>query len=126
MTATDGDTTTLTYELGGPDADLFNFNTRTGQIRTKVLLDREDPRCYEDSPNANRCIYYVTVTVVDGVGGSDATGVTIEVDNRTEAPSAPARPTVRATEKASTSLDVSWNPPANKGPDIVDYDVGVP
>ena len=46
--------------------------------------------------------YHVTVTVVDGAGGSDAIGVTIEVNNRTEAPSAPARPTVRATEKSST------------------------
>ena len=36
VTATDGDTTTLTYDLDGPGADLFNFNTRTGQIRTKA------------------------------------------------------------------------------------------
>ena len=36
VTATDRDTTTLTYDMDGPDADLFNFNTRTGQIRTKA------------------------------------------------------------------------------------------
>ena len=36
VTATDGDTTTLTYSLVGPDEDLFNFNTRSGQIRTKA------------------------------------------------------------------------------------------
>ena len=65
----------------------------------------------------------MTVTVVDGAGGSDAIGVTIEVEDRTEAPSAPARPTVRATEKSSTSLDVSWNAPANTGPAITSYDV---
>ena len=124
VTAADEDTTTLTYGLGGPDADLFNFNTQSGQIRTKAPLNHEDPRCYDDSdPNATKCRYYVTVTVVDGVGGSDATGVTIEVEDRTENPSAPARPTVRATEKLSTSLDVSWNAPANTGPDIVSYDV---
>ena len=49
------------------------------------------------------------MTVVDGAGGSDATGVTVSrSSDRTEAPSAPNRPTVRATEKSSTSLDVSW------------------
>ena len=31
---------------------------------------------------ATECIYRVTVTVVDGAGGSDATGVNIEVDDR--------------------------------------------
>ena len=49
VTATDGDTTTLTYQLGGPDADLFNFDTRSGQIRTKAPLNHEDPRCYDDT-----------------------------------------------------------------------------
>ena len=124
VTATDGDTTTLTYSLGGPDADLFNFNTRSGQIRTKNPLNHEDPRCYDDSIlNATTCRYYVTVTVVDGAGGSDAIGVTIVVNDRTEAPSAPARPTVRATEKSSTGLDVSWDAPTNTGPAITSYEV---
>ena len=125
VTATDQDTTTLTYDLGGPHADLFNFNTRSGQIRTKAPLNHEDARCgYVDGATpATQCIYRVTVTVVDGAGGSDATGVNIEVDDRDEAPLAPARPTVRATEKSSTSLDVSWNAPANTGPAITTYDV---
>ena len=39
VTATDGDTTTLTYELGGPHVDLFSFDTRSGQIRTKAPLE---------------------------------------------------------------------------------------
>ena len=127
VTATDGDTTTLTYSLGGPDADLFNFNTRSGQIRTKSPLNHEDPRCYVENSttdtNETSCFYYVTVTVVDGAGGSDAIGVTIVVNDRTEAPSAPARPTVRATEKFSTRLDVSWDAPTNTGPAITSYDV---
>ena len=128
VTATDQDTTTLTYRLEGPDADLFNFNTRTGQIRTKVLLNHEDPRCYvDDAPNdpnnTTSCNYYVTVVVVDGAGGSDATGVTIAVEDSTETPLAPARPTVRATENSSTSLDVSWNESGNKGPAITSYEV---
>ena len=122
VTATDADTTTLTYALGGPHADLFNFNTRSGQIQTKAPLNHEDPRCgYNNSANPTTCIYRVTVTVVDGAGGSAATRVDVEVDDETEASSAPARPTVRATEKSSTSLSVSWNAPDNAGPPITAY-----
>ena len=65
----------------------------------------------------------MTVIVTDGAGGSDAAGVNIQVGDKFEEPSAPARPTVRATEKSSTSLDVSWNAPQNTGPDIVSYEV---
>ena len=123
VSATDGDTTTLTYELGGPHADLFSFDTGKGQIRTKAPLNHEDARCGyvdRDSP-ATECIYRVTVVVVDRAGGSDATRVNIEVEDRVEPASAPARPTVRATEKSSTSLDVSWNAPDNMGPPITGY-----
>ncbi len=125
VTATDGDTTTLTYGLEGPHADLFSFDTRSGQIRTKAPLNHEDPRCgYVDGATpSTSCIYRVTVTVVDRAGGSDATGVTIEVEDRMEPASAPARPTVRATEKSSTSLDVSWDAPENKGSPITGYTV---
>ena len=127
VTATDGDTTTLTYRMDGPDADLFNFNTRTGQIRTKAPLNHEDPRCGYVAPvnqnDTTTCTYRVTVIVVDGAGGSDATGVNIQVGDKTEAASAPNRPTVRATEKSSTRLDVSWNAPTNTGPAITTYDV---
>ena len=72
------------------------------------------------------CIYRVTVTVDDRAGGSDALAVKIEVEDKNEPPSAPARPTIRATEKSSTSLDVSWNAPENTGPPITSYDRAVP
>ena len=125
VSATDLDTTTLTYRLEGPHAGLFNFNTRTGQIRTKAPLNHEDPRCgyIERTSPPTQCTYRVTVIVVDGAGGSDATGVNVQVGDRIEPASAPARPTVRATEKSSTSLDVTWSAPQNMGPDIVNYDV---
>ncbi|MCY4669232.1 MAG: fibronectin type III domain-containing protein, partial [Rhodococcus sp.] len=125
VTATDADTTTLTYGLEGPHADLFSFDTRSGQIRTKAPLNHEDARCGyvepADPATATTCTYRVTVTVVDRAGGSDAILVNIEVDDRDEPPSAPARPTVRATEDSSTSLDVSWNAPDNTGPPITSY-----
>ncbi len=123
VTATDHDTITLRYDLDGPDKDLFNFNTQTGQILTKAPLNHEDPRCYNGEASPSTCQYYVTVIVIDRVGGSDATGVTINVGDVTEIPSAPARPTVRATENSSTKLNVTWTAPENMGPGIVDYDV---
>ena len=124
VTATDGDTTTLTYEFDGPHADLFSFDTRSAQIRTKAPLNHEDARCgYVDGANQTQCIYRVTVIVTDGAGGSDATRVNIKVEDKDEPASAPARPTVRATEKSSTSLDVSWDEPTNMGPPITGYNV---
>ena len=45
VTATDADTTTLIYGLEGPHADLFSFDTRSGQIRTKAPLNHEDAQC---------------------------------------------------------------------------------
>ena len=118
------DDNVLTYRLDGPDAELFDFVTSSGQIRTKASLNHEDPRCYDDSnPSSTTCFYYVTVAVFDGQGGSDARPVRISVRDRSEAPEQPARPTVRATEKSSRSLDVSWNEPRNPGPPITGYEI---
>ena len=126
VTAADRDTTTLTYRLDGPDAGLFNFNTRTAQIRTKAALNHEDPRCGYVDGATTTCIYRVTVIVSDSVGGSDATGVNIQVSDTTESPSTPARPTVRGKEKSSTSLVVKWSAPANPGPPHYRLQRGVP
>ena len=129
VTASDQDTTTLTYTLNGPDAGLFNFDTRSAQIRTKASLNHEDQRCGYVDPNPDTptsttaCTYRVTVIVVDKAGGSDATGVNILITDTIEAPSTPARPTVRAKEKTSTSIVVTWSAPANPGPPITGYDV---
>ena len=82
-------------------------------------MSRTTPVTHTDTD----CFYYVTVSVFDGAGGSDARPVKIEVRDRSEAPDAPARPTVRATEKSSRSLDVSWNEPRNPGPPITGYEI---
>ena len=104
----------LAYRLYGPDANSFDLQASTGQIRTKrgVVYN------YEKKATLN-----VTVTVSDGQGGSDARAVTINVTNVPEAPEAPARPTVRATKGSSRSLDVSWEEPDNIGPAITRYDM---
>ena len=104
----------LTYGLHGPDAESFDLHATSGQIRTKrgVAYDSE-----------TKATLRVTMTVSDGQGGSDARAVTITVVDVPEAPSVPARPTVRATPKSSRSLDVTWSEPENTGPAITGYDV---
>ena len=115
VSATDDDNVLpLAYRLHGPDANSFDLQASTGQIRTKrgVVYD------FETKSTLN-----VTVTVSDGQGGTDATAVTISVTDVPEAPSRPARPTVRATQGSSRSLDVSWTEPDNMGPAITGYDL---
>ena len=90
VNASDAEARPLVYRLGGPDADSFDFDMSSGQIRTKrgVTYDHE-----------TKVKYYVTVSVFDVAGGSDALGVTIGLINVNEPPEAPTRPTVRATAK---------------------------
>ena len=38
----DEDPPTLTYVLSGADADSFDFDSTTGQLKTKAALDHED------------------------------------------------------------------------------------
>ena len=126
VTADDADSRTLSYRFEGRDAGLFDFNSSTGQIRTKrgVTYNHEDPACgYPGAGPNTACTYYVTVVALDGAGGSDALRVAISVTDRTELPSAPARPTVRPTANSRTSLDVSWSEPVNTGPAITLYSV---
>ncbi len=115
--ATDANNDTLTYSLGGTDADKFDFVTTStsGQIRTKAG-ERYD---YEAKPS-----YSVTVTVNDGMVSVTA-AVTINIaNNRNETPLAPDAPTVTATSGSTTSLDVRWMAPENTGrPTITGYDL---
>ena len=112
VTATDADAgDTLTYSLEGTDAASFGIVSTSGQIQTKAALNHEAKSSYS-----------VTVKASDGTG-SATIAVTISVTDVTEPPSAPGSPRVAATSGSSTSLDVSWSKPANKGPAITDYDV---
>ena len=60
VAATDPDSQTLTYSLGGTDAASFDIDTSSGQLKTKAPLDYETETSYT-----------VTVSVSDG---EDATG----------------------------------------------------
>ena len=116
VTATDEDEDdTLDYSLEGADEAKFTIDGSSGQIRTRVgqAYDRETTASYS-----------VIVKADDGRGGTDTIDVTINVDNATESPLAPAAPTVSPTSGAAMSLDVSWDEPPNTGrPAITGYDL---
>ena len=99
VSATDDEGDTLTYELSGTDVDSFNFDTGTGQIKTKDDLDHETQEFYS-----------VTVSVSDGKANDGTTAdttmdthiaVTIEVEDVNEAPA--------FADDAVTDLEVAEN-----------------
>ncbi len=59
VTATDADSDTLSYTLGGPDAAAFTIDSATGQIKLARPLDTE-----------SKSSHSVTVSVADGKDGS--------------------------------------------------------
>ncbi len=67
VSATDADNDTLTYSLGGTDADAFSIDSSSGQLQTKSALDFE-----------TKSSYSVIVTVSDGEL-TDSIAVTITV-----------------------------------------------
>ena len=73
ISATDADEDTLTYTLGGTDAAAFSIESTTGQLHTLAPLDYD-----------TQSVYFVTVAVSDGNGGSDAITVTIHVTDSTD------------------------------------------
>ena len=100
LAATDADGDPLTYALGGTDAGHFALSGN--QLRTSGALDYE-----------SRSSYSVTVTVSDGMGGTDSIDVTITVTDVDET-AAPA-----FTEGASASRSVTENTAAGQ-------DIGLP
>ena len=116
LIVTDMDHDSLTVSLSG-DSGPFDFDksgagaTTTVQLRVSTTADLD----YEVRPS-----YTVVVSAVDGRGGSDAITVAIGVTNVAEAPARPDAPSVTG---GVGSLSVSWDAPANTGPEINGYDV---
>ena len=65
----------MTYSLSGPDVASFSIVRDSGQLQTKVVLDKE-----------TKDTYTVTVTATDSLGASSTITVTIKVDNEDEMP----------------------------------------
>ena len=70
LAAGDLDGDTLTYTLSGADAQFFDLQPATGQLRVKAPLDYE-----------TRSSYSVVVRVADGRGAEDSIAVTVTVVN---------------------------------------------
>ena len=112
--ATDPDGDPVTYRLEGTDAGSFNLVEETGQLRTRDGVD------YNFEANSR---YSVVVRADDDQGGNASIEVTVElIDEDGEAPEKPPEPVL--TGRTMTSLTVTWTPPENAGPEIIDYDVG--
>ena len=74
VAATDADSgDTLTYTLGGDDAEAFSIVRTTGQLQTSAALDYETKNAYT-----------VTVSVFDDNGGSTSIDVSIRVTDVSE------------------------------------------
>ena len=100
VTATDPDShETLTYRLEGADADAFDIDSTTGQLRTSAPLDNE-----------TQASYSVTVVAEDSHGESATIEVTIAVTDVNEPPS---------FDSDSTTRSVAENTPAR-------HDIGEP
>ena len=115
ISASDADSNSLTYTLEGPGKDSFTIVSSSGQIRTRSPLDHE-----------TREHYSLTVKVDDRQNKANsiaAKSVTVMVDDVREPPSAPAAPTVAGIPGSTDSVRVTWDEPANTGPQITGYDV---
>ena len=109
---------TLTYILGGQDADLFAIATSTGQILTKAELDAEDQATY------NLWVYVHDGKDENGdpdTNYDDTINVTITVENVNEPPVVSGITTTEYTENGFVSVatytaadpeldDITWSP----------------
>ena len=102
------------------DGALFAIDAGTGALTFKNAPNYEAPA---DADTDNE--YIVVVTATGGAGDralTTATMLTVTVtDDETEAPSAPAVPTISAA--TADGFTVTWTAPANSGPAILDYTV---
>ena len=100
VAATDPDTDTLTYTLGGADAESFAIVAATGQIQVGdgTILDYE----------AEKNTYVVQVTATDSSGATAMIAVTIAVTNLDEAGTVTLSP---ATPVIDTELTATLGDP---------------
>ena len=90
VTATDQNSESLTYTLGGTDAASFTIVETSGQLKTKAMLDHE-----------TKDTYTVTVIATDGSNASSTIEVTINVTDVNEPPTLTGPSTAIYSESAT-------------------------
>ena len=113
--ATDADDHTLTYSLGGTDADSFDIVSTSGQLQTKAALDYETQKSYT-----------VTVTAYDDNSGGDRITVTIDVTEVVDE-NARAAPSVETSALIPEKTDLLTNFPNPFNPETwIPYQLAKP
>ncbi len=108
---------------GGSDGDKFSIS-ESGLLMFNDVPNYEDPLDVASTSPLNDAGNNEYVVVVTGSGESSSGTQSIVVtvsDKDDEAPGQPAAPTI--AEATMKSLKVTWEVPANAGPEITDYDV---
>ena len=100
--ATDGDGQTLSYTMGGTDADTFTFEDTTRQIKTKDPLDFE-----------SKSSYSVTITAEDTDNETGTVDVTITVTDVADDPTVSIGEG-SAEEGEDVTFEVTFSEPATK------------
>ena len=131
VAATDADTadSVTGYTIsGGADQALFSIVAGTGVLTFKTAPNFEAPTDAASTDPANDAEnneYIVEVTATGGAGNrtlTTAQTLTVTVtDDETEAPAAPAAPTISA--ETATGFTATWTAPENAGPAITNYAV---
>ena len=131
VSATDNDTDDNIESYGivdAADGSQFEIGASTGVLSFKAAPNYEDPKDVEVSDPANDANNNEYIIIVEATGGTgeraltsrDTLTVTV-TDVNTEAPDAPAAPTVSSS--TLNGLTVAWTVPTNTGPEISSYDV---
>ncbi len=102
----------LRYSLGGVDAGAFAIDASSGQLRTRQGVDYD---------HETRSSYAVEVEASHTRAGTARIAVRIVLLDVDEPPGKPPAPSVTAL--GSAGLRVTWDEPANTGPEITGYEV---
>ena len=107
FSATDADGDNISWSVGGTDASSFGISRGQLPLASGATLDYE-----------TQASYSITVIASDD-RASNSVAVTVTVTDDTEAPGKVGGVTM--TYRSPGSFDMSWDAPANNGPEITNY-----
>ena len=108
--ATDRNGDTLTYSLGGPDADDFNINSATGNVTTKKEASR-----YNGNSNGGKTVFRVTLEATDGEGLTGTQAAIVTFEDAFEITSLNVNTWIRNGYVVNPRANVRWDNPWSGG-----------